>query len=86
MKVNIDKTKLVWIGKKRYSKEKLLIDIPLSWGNMQFHFLGIDFSVNLDDIVDLNYRPVIKKIDDLLKTWKFRSLNPLPNPSNNYIH
>ena len=41
---------------------------------MQFHFLGIDFSVNLDDIVDLNYRPVIKKIDDLFKTWKHRFL------------
>ena len=26
---------------------------------------------------DLYYRPFIKKIDDLLKTWKHRSLTPV---------
>ena len=32
LKVNTDKTKLVWIGKKRYSKDKLELNKNLSWG------------------------------------------------------
>ena len=54
-------------GHKRYSKENLLINIPLSLGNTQLHFHGVNFSGNLGDIVDFNHKPVFNKIEDLLK-------------------
>ena len=31
LKMNKDKTKIIWIGRKRYSREKLL-DTGLQWG------------------------------------------------------
>ena len=36
LKVNTDKTMLVWIGKKRYSKDKFNINKNLLWGSTHF--------------------------------------------------
>ena len=44
LKVNNDKTKLIWMGKKRGFKEKLNVIINLEWGNTEFDLLGIKFS------------------------------------------
>ena len=43
LKVNMDKTKLVWIGKKRHSKDKLDVGKDLIWGASDFTLLGIKF-------------------------------------------
>ena len=60
LKVNTDKTKVVWIGKKSHLKDKLEINKNLSWGNTIFRFLGIKFSVDLCKMMDLNLNPLIR--------------------------
>ena len=77
LKVNTDKTKLVWIGKKRHSKDKLEINKNLSWGNTMFRFLGIEFSVDLCNMMDQNFKPLIIKTENILKSWRKHYLTPL---------
>ena len=36
LKMNKEKTKLIWIGRKKYSKDKLTTPYPLVWGETQF--------------------------------------------------
>ena len=60
--MNATKTKLVWIGKRKYSREKLNVSSKLEWGSTTFSLLGIKFSVNLDDIPDLNYNSVLERV------------------------
>ena len=48
--VNAEKTKMVWIGSKRFSKDQLNVSAKLKWGNSNFTLLGIEFSTNMQDI------------------------------------
>ena len=69
LKINTDKTNLVWIGKKRYSKCQLDVERKLEWGATIFTLLGINFSVELDTIIELNYNPVMKQLEKLFLMW-----------------
>ena len=55
LRMNKDKTKLIWIGRKKLVKEKLNISENLSWGETQFSLLGLEFSATLEKIPSLNY-------------------------------
>ena len=37
--MNKEKTKVIWIGRKRYSKDKLKVSVNLDWGNTDFTLL-----------------------------------------------
>ena len=75
--VNTDKTKLVWLGKKKHSKD--IIDTPgkLLWGTTEFDLLGIQFAVDLENIPNLNYGSVLSKINKTLNQWRRRKLTPM---------
>ena len=77
LKTNSEKTKLVWIGKKRYSKDKYKIKTNVEWGATHFYLLGINFSVDLNEMSQLNYPKVIQSIERLLTKWNQRYLTPL---------
>ena len=76
LKMNKDKTKIIWIGRKRYSREKLL-NTGLQWGLQEFEILGLKFSVHLDNIVSLNFNPKILEIKRMINNWEKRQLTPL---------
>ena len=76
LKVNMDKTKLIWIGKKHYLKDKIDVGRDLVCGNSKFSLLGINFSVDLTAMIELNYLPVIKSIEKLINLWSHRYLTP----------
>ena len=77
LRINTDKTKLVWIGKKRHSKDKIEVATDMDWGTTEFNLLGIEFSVDLEKMVDLNYNLAYLKIERNLTHWKQRYLTPL---------
>ena len=54
LQMNKEKTKVVWIGRKRYSREKLFILEKLDWNNSDFTLLGLQFSTNLNLIPEMN--------------------------------
>ena len=71
------KTKVIWIGKRKNSKEKLKVSEKLNWGETHFRLLGLQFSVNLETMPDLNYKIAIEKVNSIVSHWKRRSITPI---------
>ena len=46
LRVNFDKTQLVWIGLNKYSSHSIKTKWKLSWGKTDFRLLGINFNVD----------------------------------------
>ena len=76
LKMNTEKTWVVWIGRKRHSKEKL-VDKGLLWGCTHFDLLGIKFSNNLMNMLEINYDKKICEIKNLMNIWEKRYLTPI---------
>ena len=77
LKVNLDKTKVVWMGSKKHSQDKLCPNLNLEWCDGQFDSLGVTFSVDLDNMIDLNYAKVKVEITKLINQWQMRNLSVL---------
>ena len=73
LKMNTSKTKLIWIGRKKIPKKKC----TLKWGATDFSFLGIEFSVKLNKIPEINFPNVLRKTNVLLNRWNKRCLTPI---------
>ena len=74
--MNSDETKLIWVGKKRYSKDKFDLKQNFAWGDTEFTLLGLKFSIDLDNIIDLNYETALNNIQKLFNAWKRHNLTP----------
>jgi hypothetical protein len=77
LKVNADKTKLLWIGAKKRSRQKLCKEWNFDWTQNNFTLLGIKFDIDLKNMTNLNYMEQIKKIEMEMKLWSSRILTPL---------
>ena len=77
LKINTTKTKVVWIGSKRYSDLVLCPETNLSWSCSNFKVLGLNFSLDLECMPSLNFRAKIIDISKLLKSWQHRKLTLL---------
>ena len=75
--MNLENTKVIWIGRKRFSKEKLSVSAQLEWGSTDFTLLGIDFTTNLSNITEQNYQKALQKIRKLIKIWNDHYLTPI---------
>ena len=72
LSINVDKTQIVKLGQlNRYTKCPFL-KIPYS---THFKILGINFSLNLDEINDLNYKKKIADIQKLVRVYQGRNLS-----------
>jgi hypothetical protein len=47
LKINTSKTRVVWVGNKRYSNQIICPDFKLDWSVSNFKLLGIDFSFKI---------------------------------------
>ena len=74
--MNMEKTKVIWIGRKCYSKEKLNVRYNLQWGSHEFTMLGLNFSTNLKEISNINYTRTLEKVRNEMGKWKYRYLTP----------
>ena len=77
LKMNTDKTKVIWIGRKKHSKDKLKTRYSLVWGEEEFDLLGLKFNVDLLKTTTINYNKAIIKINNTIKAWKTRYLTPI---------
>ena len=77
LKINFDKTQVIWIGSKKYCKDIMCHRWKLNWGQSQFKLLGINFDVDLSKICDINYKEKIRKIESIIKTWRQRKITPI---------
>ena len=79
LKVNISKTNAVWIGGNKGRQKGVCPDTDVHWVRPQesFRALGIDFSTNLDNMIDNNYNRVLNSISNLIGQWSKRNLTVL---------
>ena len=77
LKMNSDKTKLIWRGCKSKCKEQLNVKAKLDWDTTEFDLLGISFTMDLNNIPNLNYDRAIAKARKIIKNWNTRHLTPL---------
>ena len=75
--MNTDNTKVIWIGRKKHSKDKLETKYTLVWGNEEFDLLGLKFNVDLPKTIIINYNKALIKINNTVKTWNTRYLTPI---------
>ena len=77
LKMNTEKTKVIWIGRKKTSKDKLNSRYNLIWGSEEFDLLGLTFNVDLNLTTIKNYQKALIKIKESIKSWNKRYLTPL---------
>ena len=77
LKVNFDKTQVIWIGLKKYSSDTIKTKWKLTWGKTNFKLLGIHFDVDLEKIPSSNFKEKIVKIESIINSWKRRYLTPI---------
>ena len=76
LKMNKDKTKMIWIGRKRLCKNKLKVSENLSWGSSHFTLLGLKFSTNLHEMTEINYSSTLQQVVRETMKWNYRYLTP----------
>ena len=77
LKMNKEETKVIWIGRKKYSKDKLNVSVNLDWGKVEFVLRGITVNVNLNLMPDINLVNILENANTSLKVWQMRKLTPL---------
>ena len=69
--VNVDKTQVIKLGSDYAETVCPVLNIPF---RKRFKLLGIEFSVNLDEIEELNFRGKITKIQNIIRLYQWRNL------------
>ena len=77
LKMNKEKTKLVWLGRKKHSKDKLLLNYNLKWNVTEFTLLGIQYNVDLNKMINKNYSKIFDLISRDITNWSKRKLTVL---------
>ena len=63
LKNNTSKTKAIWIGAKKFSGETFNHRYKFDWEQNNFTILGIIFSCNLEEMLDLNFKEKLTQIE-----------------------
>ena len=68
---------MVWIGSKKFSNQVFHhTRWKLDWGCTTFDLFGIEFSVQLDEVTELNFNLQLPKIYSLIQQWNRTILIP----------
>ncbi|GFS14168.1 reverse transcriptase-like protein [Elysia marginata] len=76
LKMNVEKTKVMWFGCPRPPETKYLPDLKLEWNPQQFTVLGIDFTTDLKDMTKIDLTKYLSNIKKDLQMWSKRNLTP----------
>ena len=79
LKINEDKTNVIYIGSLRYMRpNRNITSKKLHWvEDGKFSALGVHFSINLVDMIDLNYQSVLESVINLMRHWSKRNITVL---------
>lgn len=72
--INYDKTEVLRLGAVRNTNVKLQTYPELKWTNEQIQILGIIVTTNLTKLNELNFDPIITKMNNIIKIWSRRKL------------
>ena len=74
LKINVDKTKAIWIGSMTKSNRKLCQEYKLDWDQKPIKILGVTFTPEVFNMWDYNAPEIFQKITKLLEIWSKRKL------------
>ena len=74
--MNFDKTKVMWFGCEHRIDTVYLPDLNFEWNPKTFTVLGIEFTVDLKNITDINIENRMNAITYELNQWSKRDLTP----------
>ena len=74
LKINVEKTRAIWIGSLSHSNRQLCREYKLDWSQGALKILGVTFSVEVFDIWDVNTEQIYNSIESICKNWSKRKL------------
>ena len=77
LRMNTEKTRVIWNGRNFFTKDKINTTPMLNWGDTQFELLGLTFTADLVNIIEINYNKYIPQIKNMISHWNRRYLTPL---------
>ena len=76
LRMNNEKTQIIFIGSLKNSNIRYMRDENFIWNPGTWKILGILFSTNTEMIVGINYQNKLEDIRRILNRWKKRKLTP----------
>ena len=77
LKMNNDKTKIIWFGCPRPPDIQFMTHKQFDWNPRNFKLLGIEFTADLENITEINIQNQMEFIRADLRSWNKRYLTPL---------
>ena len=74
--MNYDKTKVIWFGCQNPPETIYLPHLKFQWNPKTFSLLGVDFTIDLHDITDININKKFFEMSIELNQWSKRDLTP----------
>ena len=74
LKINVEKTRAIWIGSLSHSNRQLCKEYKLDWSQGSFKILGVNFTAEVFDIWDVNTEQIYTSIESICKKWSKRKL------------
>ena len=75
LKINVDKTRALWIGSSCGSMETVCNEYALDWSQEPLKILGVTFAPLVFNIWDLNSVEILSKVKNILNQWSKRKLS-----------
>ena len=70
--INYDKSEVIKLGILKATQDDFEIPKKLKWNVSNFKSLGIMFSLDLTEMVHINYNEKLKQIQNCLKVWSMK--------------
>jgi len=75
--LNHGKTSVIWLGSQKNSLVRYMEHLGMEWNPDKFKVLGIWFTNNVEDCVQLNYSEKFEEVKRLMLLWIKRCITPL---------
>ena len=76
LKLNHGKTSVVWLGNAKNSNIRFMDHLNMEWNPPKFKVLGVWFTNNVNECVQINYREKFEEVKQLMKLWLKRCITP----------
>ena len=73
LRINYDKTQILHLGSLKNTDAKLITQGTISW-SCRVKMLGIRFSADTQEMIQLNYEVLLRKMEKITMAWGNRDL------------
>ena len=70
LRVNCEKTEVLWVGSKTGSNQIMCPEKNLTWANGKVKALGVWFCTDQNLGLKMNYEEKVRKFEDILNNWQ----------------